>query len=203
PVHGKFEWDVDDPLFFWATGILKRGSTLETAAGDVDVIFRQLVPAHPDVYPKNFRVKTNWLNDVVISDFKKTFFLLLVAVGLLLFISCSNVAGLLLAQASARTKEIALRAALGAGRGRLIRQLLSESFVLAGLGCIAGCLLAYAGLKLIMLLPLNYLLPMEAALTLNRPVLFFAVGVSFLATVLCGLAPAMHAIRSDLQKGLA
>lgn len=203
PVRGRFEWDVDDPLFFWATGILKRDATLQTAAADVDVIFRQLAPVHPDNYPKKFRVETKWLNDVVLGNFKKTFLLLFAAVGLLLFISCSNVAGLLLAHASARTKEIALRAALGAGRGRLVRQLLSESLVLAGIGCVAGCVLSYVGLKFIMLLPLKYVLPMEAALTLNRPVLIFAVGISIVATLLCGLAPAFHAIRTDLQRGLA
>jgi len=203
PLRSRFDSDVDDPVFFWATGILKQGVSLETAAADLDVIFRQIAPAHPDNYPKSFRVETRWLNDVVMGDFKKTFLLLFAAVGLLLFISCSNVAGLLLAQASARTKEISLRSALGAGRARLIRQLLSESLVLGGIGCIGGCVLSFAALKLIMLLPLNYLLPMEAVLTLNRPVLLFAMGVSMLATVLCGLAPALHAIRSDLQKGLA
>ena len=203
PVRSRFDFDVDDPLYFWATGILRRDVSLETAADDLDVIFRQLAPGHPDIYPKNFRTETRWLNDVVMGNFKKTFLLLFAAVGLLLFISCSNVAGLLLAQASARTKEISLRSALGAGRGRLIRQLLSESMVLGGIGCVAGCLLSYGALKLIMLMPLNYLLPMEAALTLNRPVMLFAVGISMLVTLLCGMAPALHAIRSDLQKGLA
>ena len=203
PVRGKFEWDVDDPLFFWATGILKRDASLGTAAADIDVIARQLALVHPDDYPKSFRVTARWLNDVVVSDFKRTLFLLFAAVALLLFISCSNVAGLLLAQASARTKEIALRAALGAGRLRLIRQLLSESLVLAGAGCVAGCLFAYAGLKGVMLTQLATIMPMEAAISLNRPVLFFAVGISLVATLLCGLAPALHAVRGDLQKGLA
>ena len=203
PVRGRFEFDVDDPLFFWSTGILKRGVSLQTAAADVDPIFRRLAPLHPDIYPKQFRVSTKWLNDLILANFKQTLLLLFAAVGLLLFIACSNVAGLLLAHASARTKEIALRAALGAGRGRLIRQLLSESLVLAVAGCGAGCLIAYLGMKAFMRLPLNDLLPTEAVISLNLPVLFFAVGTSLVATILCGTAPAFHAVRSDLQKGLA
>jgi len=203
PVRGKFEWDVDDPLYFWGTGILKRGVTLETAAADVDVIFRQLAPKHPDDYPKKFRVVTKWLNDLVMANFKQTFFLLFAAVGLLLFIACSNVAGLLLARAGARTREMALRAALGAGRGQLVRQLLSESLALAMSGCFLGCLLAYVGMKGIMLLPLQSILPMESEVTLSLPVLLFAIGISLVATVLCGMAPAFHIIRGDLQRRLA
>ena len=203
PVRDKFEWDVDDPLFFWATGILKPGVSLPTAAADLDVIFRQLAPVNPDIYPKEFRVITKWLNDVILGSFKQTFLLLFAAVGLLLFISCSNVAGLLLAQASARTREIALRAALGASRVRLLRQLLLESLVLALAGCLVGCLLAYAGVKGIKLLPLDSILPVEADIDLNLPVLLFAVGISLVATLLCGLAPAVHAVRGDLQRSLA
>jgi putative ABC transport system permease protein len=202
PVRGRFEWDLDDPVYFWATGILKPGITLETAAADVDVIFRQVAPTHPDDYPKKFRVVTKWLNELIMENSRQTFFLLFAAVGLLLFIACSNVAGLLLARASARTREIALRAALGAGRGRLVRQLLSESLVLAMAGCALGCALAYLGMKGIMLLPLQSILPMESEITLNRPVLLFAIGISLVATLLCGIAPAYHIIRGDLQKSL-
>jgi len=201
PNPGRFE-DVDDPFYFWATGILKPGVSFETAAADIDVIARQTALVHKEDYPKNFRVTMRWLNDVVLGGFKQTLLLLFAAVGLLLFISCSNVAGLLLAHASARTKEIALRAALGAGRARLIRQLLSESLVLASAGCLLGCALAYFGLKA--LLATNMLpLPWEAEISLNRPVLVFAVGISLIATLLCGLAPAFHAVRRDLQKSLA
>jgi putative ABC transport system permease protein len=204
PARGRFEFNNEDPFFFWATGILKKGVSLETASADIDVIARQEAKIHPDDYPKRFRVTTKKLNDVVLSDFKQTLLLLLAAAALVLLISCSNVAGLLLARASARTKEIALRASLGASRARLIRQLLCESLLLAGAGCVVGCVLAYAGLKAALsLTQLPTILPMESAVSLNRPALAFAMAASFLCTLLCGLAPALHAIRTNLQKGLA
>jgi len=205
PTRNKFDWDVDDPVYFWATGIIKKGVSYETAAGDIDVIARQLAHVHPDDYPKNFRVNMNGLNDIVLGGYKRTLLLLFAAVGLLLFISCSNVAGLLLAQATARTKEIALRAALGASRMRLTRQLLSESLVLAIAGCGIGCVLAYAGLKGFTLTSLASLahMPGEADISLNRPVLAFVVGISLLSALLCGMAPAFHVVRGDLQRKLA
>lgn len=152
PQRDRFDWDVDDPVYFWATGILKRGVSLETAAADIDVIARQTARMHPDEYPKKFRALMKPLNDVVLGSFKMTMLLLFAAVGLLLFISSSNVAGLLLAHASARTREISLRAALGASRPRLFKQLLSESLVLAvaaalGSGNRRESLLAFADLR--------------------------------------------------------
>jgi putative ABC transport system permease protein len=204
PARAKFEFSRDDPFYFWATGILKKGISLDTASADIDVIARQEAKIYPDEYPKKFRVTTKKLSDIILSDFKQTLLLLFGAAALVLLISCSNVAGLLLARASARTKEIALRAALGAGRMRLIRQLLSESLLLAGAGCVVGCFLAYAGLKaLLAVTQMSAILPMEAAVSLNRPALAFAMLASLFSTVLCGLAPALHAIRTDLQKGLA
>jgi putative ABC transport system permease protein len=202
PQRNRFDWDVDDPIYFWATGILKRGVSLETAAADIDVIAQQTARMHPDDYPKKFRALMKPLNDVVLGSFKTTMLLLFAAVGLLLFISCSNVAGLLLAHASARTREISLRAALGASRPRLFRQLLSESLVLAIAGCALGCVVAYVGLKGFMMTNLAPL-PWEAEIAVNRPVLAFAVGISLLSALFCGLAPALHAVRGDLQKGLA
>jgi predicted permease len=202
PARTRFDWDIDDPLYFWATGILKKDVSFETASADVEVTAKQLAPSYPEDYPKKFRVNLKFLNDVVLGGLKRTMLLLLAAVGLLLFISCSNVAGLLLARASARTKEIALRAALGASRPRLIRQLLTESMVLAGAGCALGWLLAYGGLKAFMgtnLVPL----PWEAEITVNKPVLAFGIGISLLSAVFCGIAPALHAVRGDLQRGLA
>jgi putative ABC transport system permease protein len=204
PVRSRFEMSNEDPFFFWASGILKKGVSLDTAAADIDVIAHQVAKTRPDDYPKSFRAKATKLSDVVLADFKQTVLLLFAAAALVLLISCSNVAGLLLARASARTKEIALRSALGASASRLVRQLLCESLVLAGMGCVLGSLLAYAGLKAALgLTQLPMILPMESAVSINQPVLAFAVGISLLSTLLCGMAPALHAVRTDLQKGLA
>jgi putative ABC transport system permease protein len=121
---------------------------------------------------------------------------------MLLLIACSNVANLLLARATAREREIATRASLGATRWRLVRQLLSESLVLAVAGGALGCLLAWVGLKgLIAIIPDN-VVPSEAVIRLNGPVLMFALVAAFVTALLCGLAPALHATRRNLIEPL-
>jgi len=202
PARSNFDWNIDDPLYFWATGIIKKGVSYETASSDIDVTARQLAKSDHDTFPKKFRVTMKALNDVVLGGMRRTLMLLFAAVGLLLFISCSNVAGLLLSRATARSREIALRAALGAGRWRIVRQLLSESLVLAVAGCVLGCVFAYAGLKALLATNLAPL-PWEADVSLNRPVLLFVVSISLLSALLCGMAPALHVIRGDLQRRLA
>ncbi len=118
---------------------------------------------------------------------------------MLLLIACINVGNLLLARATVREREIAVRASLGASRGRLIRQLLVESFVLASAACVAGCLFAYFGLKGLMAIIPRGPIPEETVIGLNPVVLLFALAIAALATVICGLAPALHAVRGNLQ----
>ena len=137
------------------------------------------------------------------GNFKWTLYTMLAAVFMLLLIACSNVANLLLTRATVRDREIALRASIGASRGRLIRQLLVESLVLAAAGCAAGCAFAYFGLKVVVATIPWGPLPDEAVIGLNPAVLVFALGTTILTTLICGLAPAVHAVRGNLHARLA
>jgi predicted permease len=186
--------DQHDPMFFFAI-------SRQTAAADIQVIAKQLVTVHARDYPEHFQMTARPMNEVIVDDFKQTLFLLIAAVVLLLLISSSNVASLLLTHHSARAREIAMRCALGASRGRLIRQLFVESVLLGLAGCLAGCLLAYLGLESVRFVP-GINVPGEAALSLNVPVLLFAVMLSFLTTLLFGLSPTFLAVKKDLRTSL-
>jgi len=193
--------DQHDPMFFFATGLVKRNVSRETAAADIQVIAKQLATLHARDYPEHFQMTARPMNEVIVDDFKQTLVLLIAAVVLLLLISSSNVASLLLTHHSARAREIAMRSALGASRGRLIRQLFVESLVLGLAGCLAGCLLAYLGLQAVRLVP-GINVPGEADMSLNVPVLIFAVMLSFLTTLLFGLSPTFFAVKKDLRSSL-
>jgi putative ABC transport system permease protein len=184
-------------------GRLKPGVTLKAAGADLDAIAHRLQKEDPKgIFPEKFAIVPETLLDSLIGDFKKTLYALLGAVLLLLLIACSNVANLLLARATSREREIAMRATMGASRGRLIRQLLVESFVLAAAALGAGCALAYFGLKIVVSLIPGGTLPDETVIRLNAPVLFLSLGVTLLTTILSGLAPALHVVRGDLQPRL-
>jgi len=180
----------------------KPGLSLEAVSADLNVIAQRLSKIYVRDYPKRFNVKADTLASDVVGGFKEMLYILLAAVGMLLLIACSNVANLLLARATSREKEIAIRASIGASRGRLIRQFLVESFVLAAAGGIFGCLFAYWGLEAVMAVMPPDALPSESVIELNSAVLVFTVAVTVLTTLLCGLAPALHAVRGELHPRL-
>jgi putative ABC transport system permease protein len=197
---------ANDPAFakeyVWPLGHLKPGISMKAAAADLDVLAHNLAKIYPDRYPKEFSVITWTLADAALGPFREMLYPLIAAVLLLLLIACSNVANLLLSRATARDKEIAIRASIGASRGQLIRQFLVESSVLAGAGCAAGCALAYVGIKWLVPFIPYYYFPQEAVIELNPTVLLFSLAVTIVTTALCGVAPAIYAFRGELQSRL-
>ena len=191
------------PMYLETSEHLKPGVTIQQAQADVNDVIRHIATLYPTDFPNEFTVQVMSVANLVAGDFKGMLLALMGAVLMLLLIACTNIANLLLARATAREKEIAIRTALGASRNRLIRQLLVESFLISVLACIFGCFLAYFGVKEVAArLPVDSLTP-SISIELNFRVLLFAAGVAILTTFLCGLAPAIHAMRGALQTHLS
>ena len=195
------EPDANRRYYFFQARV-RPGVTLNQVASNFDVIARRQAKLHPDQYPEKFNVHVETLTDMVVGRFRSTLMTLLAAVGLLLFIACTNVANMLLARATAREKEIAIRVALGATRWRIARQLFVESALLASGGALFGCVLAYAGIKALAIAIPDDTIPSEAVIGLNVPVLLFSLGAAVLTTVISGLAPALHAARKQIVEPL-
>ncbi len=188
--------------YWFFMGHLKPGVSQKEAVADLTVVANRLAAIYPKDYPKHFTVEIQSLTDLVVGRFRTTLYIVLAAVGLLLLIGCGNVANLLLARATTREKEFAIRSALGASRGRLIRQLLVESLILALGGALLGALLAWGGLKFIVALMPQDIIPAEAVIRLNAPVLMFTLAVAILTALTFGLVPALKAARKDLNEPL-
>ncbi len=181
---------------------LKPGVSIEQVRADLEAIARPL--EHPETAPDTgWRVEVQTIHESLntMGNYATSLYLLLGAVGFILLIGCGNVASLLLSRSAVRYKEIATRAALGAGRRRLIRQLLTESMLLGMLGGLLGVLLTFVGIKLFIFLAPNFY-PPSHEFRIDPAVLGFALGISMLTAILFGLAPALRASRLDLNASL-
>jgi putative ABC transport system permease protein len=210
--------DVMLPIGVWATnnpgeandrgnrgdmvviGRLAPNITFAQARAEMDGIAARLAKEYP-ASNDQFGVALQSIRDSFVSDARPAILVLFGAVMFVLLIACANVANLFLVRGAARTKEIALRMAFGASRSRIIRQMLTESLVLAFLGGVLGVVLATGGIG-----GIAHLVPMDmlsgATVNLNGAVLFFAAGIIVLAAFIFGLAPAMHSTRPDVQAEL-
>ncbi|HYM09041.1 MAG TPA: ABC transporter permease [Terriglobales bacterium] len=178
-------------------GRLKRGLPLKAAETELTGLARRFSQVYRADYPEQPDARLSTLAHFLADRMNSTLYTLLGAVGLLLLIACANVANLLLAKAATREREFALRMTLGAGRMRLIRQLMVENLVLALVGASLGCVLAAFGLKgLVAMVPL-YTFPDEALIQLNTPVLCATIAIAVLTSFIFGLAPAWSASRSE------
>jgi putative ABC transport system permease protein len=181
-------------------GRLAPGVTLPQAQAEMSGIAAVLAKEYP-LANAQFGVALRSIRDAFVSDMRQAILVLLGAVMFVLLIACANVANLFLVRGAGRTKEIALRFAFGASRNRIVRQMLTESFVLASLGGALGALSAFGGVRLMTgLIPVAML--EGASVSLNGPVLLFAGGVVVFAAFVFGLAPALHSIKQDVQAEL-
>jgi len=188
--------------YFFLLGHLKPGLTPASAQPDVEILARHLAEVYPKAYPKKFTVHLQTLSDNVVGKFRETLYTLLAAVGLLLLIACANVANLLLAKATAREKEFAIRSSLGAGRWQVIRQLLVESILLGLCGAAVGCLFAWGGLKALLAVLPQFTFPDEADISLNLRVLAATAFIAVLTSLIFGMAPAFGSFSKNLSDPL-
>jgi predicted permease len=191
--------------YLMVSGRLRPGVTLQQANAQLKLVGDQFREGHPDFMGKTEGVESVTLLTAEVGQIRQVLLVLTAAVGLVLLIACANVANLMLAQGATRQRELAVRAAIGAGRARLVRQLLTESIVLALAGAALGLAIGYWGSKMLVRLApegLPRLDELQNGVPLNATVLLFSLGVGLLTGVLFGLMPALHASRQDLSSTL-
>ena len=192
---------TQDPNIHYAASLkIRPGVSAEQASSELQPMLEDFAKQNPTQYPDKFKVKLRSIVEVYARPLGPTLYLLLGAVASLLLIGCANVSILLLARGTERQHELAVRAAIGADRLRMIRQLLTESLGIATTGAVLGVLLAWRGLSLLAArLPENSF-PAESVIKMNIPVLLFSVGLAFATAILFGLWPALQLSRPEIAR---
>jgi putative ABC transport system permease protein len=188
---------------FWLQARLKRGLSLSQAEAQLNIIAGRLAQLYPDRYPKRFTMNVITVIDWVVGKFRWVLYTLFGAVGLLLLIACCNVANMLLARATMRERELAIRSALGASRFRILQQTFVESLLLALGGGALGVIFAYSGLRALKQFIPPYTIPVETEIGISTSVLLFSLGVALFTALLFGVAPALQSTRRDVAQGLS
>jgi putative ABC transport system permease protein len=186
--------------FLGTVARLKDGVSVEQAAAEMRTIHARLSDTEPQ-FNKNYSAEVLPLREQFFGNVRRPLWLMLGAVGFVLLIACANVANLLLSLATSREKEIALRSALGARRTRIVRQLLTESLLLALLGSVLGLGFAWLGIKALVAISPRDLVSLQTV-GLNLTALAWTLGVSILTGIIFGLAPALHISRLNLNDSL-
>ena len=193
-------WQQRGGHYLGGIGRLRDGVTLAAAQADLNIIAARAEKAYPDSNA-GWDTTLQRLRETVVGKVRPAIVTLTAAVGFVLLIACVNLANLLLSRSAARRKEIGIRNALGAGRGRLIRQLLTESVLLSSLGAVVGLVLAWAGTRLLGNLTPD-ILPRAGEIGVDARVLLFTAAIAILTGILFGLAPAIQMARTDLISAL-
>jgi len=177
---------------------LRPGVTAAQANAELQPLVEQFAKLAPTRFPDKFRINLQSIADVYAKTLQPVLFLLLGAVAILLLIGCANVSILLLARGTQRQHELAVRSAIGASRGRIIRQLLTESLAIAMVGTALGVLLAWKGTDLLVTWLPEHSFAAESVIKINLPVLIFSAGLALLTSIFFGLSPALKLSRPDI-----